>query len=80
MAHNWAGLTQFGADSRVRKLKMPIFEGEDAYGWVYRVERYFAINGLSESEKTDGGGVMFGGKGPCVVSMARTTTTIEVVG
>ncbi|KAH9724928.1 Plastid division protein CDP1 [Citrus sinensis] len=77
MAHNWAGLTQFGADSRVRKLKMPIFEGEDAYGWVYRVERYFAINGLSESEKTDGGGVMFGGKGPCVVSMARTTTTIK---
>ncbi|ESR54666.1 hypothetical protein CICLE_v10018888mg [Citrus x clementina] len=59
---------------------MPIFEGEDAYGWVYRVERYFAINGLSESEKTDGGGVMFGGKGPCVVSMARTTTTIKIIG
>ncbi|KAL9409374.1 hypothetical protein AB3S75_047714 [Citrus x aurantiifolia] len=30
---------------------MPIFEGEDAYGWVYRVERYFTINGLSEREK-----------------------------
>ncbi|KAH9751882.1 phosphatidylinositol N-acetylglucosaminyltransferase subunit A [Citrus sinensis] len=43
--------TQFGADSRVRKLKMPIFEGEDAYGWVYRVECYFTINGLSEREK-----------------------------
>ena len=51
MARNWAGLTQFGADFRVRKLKMLIFEGEDAYGWVYRVERYFAINGLSEGEK-----------------------------
>ena len=30
---------------------MPIFEGEDAYGWVYMVERYFTINGLSEREK-----------------------------
>ncbi|XP_024035682.1 glycine-rich cell wall structural protein 1.0-like [Citrus clementina] len=38
MARNWAGQTQFGVDSRVRKLKMPILEGEDAYGWVYRVE------------------------------------------
>ena len=51
MARNWAGLTQFGADFGVRKLKMLIFEGEDAYGWVYREERYFAINGLSEGEK-----------------------------
>ncbi|KAH9680269.1 kinesin-like protein KIN-7O [Citrus sinensis] len=30
----------------------------------------------SQKGKTDGGGVMFGGKGACVVSMARTTTTI----
>ncbi|KAH9650558.1 pentatricopeptide repeat-containing protein [Citrus sinensis] len=51
MARNWAGLTQFGADFGVRKLKMLIFESEDAYGWVYRVERYFAINGLSKGEK-----------------------------
>ena len=51
MARNWAGQTQFGADSRVRKLKMPIFEGEDAYGWVYRVECYLTINELSEREK-----------------------------
>ena len=30
---------------------MSIFKGEDAYGWVFREERYFAINGLSEREK-----------------------------
>ena len=30
---------------------MPIFKGENAYGWVYRVERYFAINGLLERKK-----------------------------
>ena len=51
MARNWAGLTQFGADFGVRKLKMLIFEGENAHGWVFRVERYFAINGLSQREK-----------------------------
>ena len=50
MARTGAGQTQFGADSRVRKLKMHIFEGGDAYGWVYRVECYFTINGLSERE------------------------------
>ena len=26
---------------------MPLFDGEDAYGWVYRVERYFDIQGLT---------------------------------
>ncbi|GJS71806.1 hypothetical protein Tco_0704647 [Tanacetum coccineum] len=36
---------------RVRKLKMPVFEGEDAYGWIYRVERYFEIQGLSQQEQ-----------------------------
>lgn len=25
----------------IRKLKMPIFDGEDAYGWMYKVERHF---------------------------------------
>ncbi|XP_028554071.1 uncharacterized protein LOC114580489 [Dendrobium catenatum] len=39
------------ADNRMRKLKLPIFEGEDAYGWIYRVERYFAVNGVTEEEK-----------------------------
>ncbi|KAI0501936.1 hypothetical protein KFK09_016881 [Dendrobium nobile] len=38
-------------DTRMRKLKVPVFEGEDAYGWVYRVERYFAVNGVTEEEK-----------------------------
>ncbi|GJT75711.1 ankyrin repeat-containing protein [Tanacetum coccineum] len=25
---------------RIVKLKMPVFEGEDAYGWIYRVKRW----------------------------------------
>nr|GEW48813.1 reverse transcriptase domain-containing protein [Tanacetum cinerariifolium] len=27
----------FGVNFRFRKLKMPIFEGEDAHGWIYRI-------------------------------------------
>lgn len=38
-------------DPKIRKLKMPVFEGEDAHGWIYRVERYFLVNGLTEGER-----------------------------
>ncbi|KAI0493308.1 hypothetical protein KFK09_027585 [Dendrobium nobile] len=48
---NYGGLRGNGGNQKVRKLNMPIFEGEDAYGWVYKVERYFAANGLTEEEK-----------------------------
>ncbi|GJS88960.1 ankyrin repeat-containing protein [Tanacetum coccineum] len=40
-----------GFEHRMRKLKMPVFEGEDAYGWIYRVERYFKIQGLTQQEQ-----------------------------
>ncbi|GJU39502.1 UBN2 domain-containing protein [Tanacetum coccineum] len=36
---------------QMRKLKMPKFEGEDAYGWIYIVERYFEIHGLLQQEQ-----------------------------
>ncbi|KAI3522148.1 hypothetical protein L1887_11628 [Cichorium endivia] len=36
-------------DYRLRKLKMPLFEGEDVYGWVYKAERFFDIQGLATS-------------------------------
>ncbi|GJV27604.1 putative mitochondrial protein [Tanacetum coccineum] len=37
---------QLGSDHRLRKLKMPLFDGEDVYGWVYQVERFFEVQGL----------------------------------
>ncbi|GJT27690.1 hypothetical protein Tco_0907965 [Tanacetum coccineum] len=43
--------TYHGFEHRMRKLKMPAFEGEDAYGWIYRVERYFEIQGLPQQEQ-----------------------------
>ncbi|GKA49307.1 ankyrin repeat-containing protein [Tanacetum coccineum] len=33
-------------DYRLRKLKMPLFNGDDVYDWVYQAERFFDIQGL----------------------------------
>ncbi|XP_028548257.1 uncharacterized protein LOC114578877, partial [Dendrobium catenatum] len=34
----FGGYRGYGGDPKVRKLKMPIFEGEDGHGWIYKVE------------------------------------------
>ncbi|KAJ1433421.1 hypothetical protein SESBI_05947 [Sesbania bispinosa] len=34
-----------------RKLEIPLFSGDDAYGWVNRVERYFNLKGVLEQER-----------------------------
>lgn len=36
--------------NRFRRLELPIFSRDDTMGWVFRVERYFRINGISEIE------------------------------
>lgn len=40
-----------------RKIKMPIFSGEDAYGWIYRVERYFEVQGISKKDQLRAAGL-----------------------
>nr|GEV17911.1 ankyrin repeat-containing protein [Tanacetum cinerariifolium] len=40
-----------GSDYRMRKLKMPLFEGEDPHGWIYKVERYFEVQDIQPREK-----------------------------
>jgi len=39
--------------NRFRRLEMPIFSGEDPMGWLFRMERYFTVNGVEEYEKMD---------------------------
>ncbi|CAH1436672.1 unnamed protein product [Lactuca virosa] len=34
-----------------RKIKMPIFSRADAYGWIYRVKRYFEVQGISKKDQ-----------------------------
>ncbi|KAJ1406262.1 hypothetical protein SESBI_25181 [Sesbania bispinosa] len=38
-------------DEKWRKLEIPVFSSDDAYGWVLRVERYFQLKGVLEHEK-----------------------------
>nr|XP_012575096.1 uncharacterized protein LOC105852867 [Cicer arietinum] len=34
-----------------QKLEIPIFAGEDAFGWTHRLERYFLLKEVTEEEK-----------------------------
>ncbi|KAK2362488.1 hypothetical protein QL285_087548 [Trifolium repens] len=35
------------------KLEIPIFKGDDAYGWLVHIERYFRLNEVRVHEKLD---------------------------
>ncbi|CAH9066959.1 unnamed protein product [Cuscuta europaea] len=35
------------------KVDLPLFDGEDAYGWLIRVERYFKLNQVSDNDKVE---------------------------
>lgn len=39
--------------SHVWGLDMSVFDGTDPDGWIFKVERYFIINRLTEKEKWD---------------------------
>ncbi|XP_057449034.1 uncharacterized protein LOC130740445 [Lotus japonicus] len=34
-----------------RKIDLPVFNGDDAYGWIVRVERFFRLNEVDDTEK-----------------------------
>nr|KYP45086.1 Transposon Ty3-G Gag-Pol polyprotein [Cajanus cajan] len=38
---------------KFRKMELPIFEGEDAPGWIGRIERYFRLRNINELEKME---------------------------
>ena len=38
-----------------------MFDGEEANLWIFRAERYFSINRLTEMEKLEAAGVCFEG-------------------
>lgn len=48
--------------SNLRRLELPIFSGEDLIRWVFRVERYFVVNNISEQEKLAAVAVCLEGK------------------
>lgn len=40
-------------DSLIRRIELPLFNGEDAYGWIALAERYFRNGGYGEATKLD---------------------------
>ena len=48
-------------EMRGQRLEMPLFEGDDLDGWVFRAERYFAVNHLADAEKLDSVALCFKG-------------------
>lgn len=48
--------------NRCRKLKILIVSGEDAMGWIFRVERYLSVNRMREEEKVENVAVCLEGK------------------
>ena len=49
-------------DRQPRKLDLPTFDGTDPDAWIFRAERYFAVNGLTEKEQLEAVGVCFEGE------------------
>lgn len=40
-------------DKMLKRVELPVFDGEDAYGWFALAERYFRIAGFDERSKLD---------------------------
>ena len=45
----------YQSDIRGRRLEMPIFKGENLDEWIFRAERYFVVNQLTDEEKIENG-------------------------
>ncbi|KAL5565182.1 hypothetical protein UlMin_028346 [Ulmus minor] len=45
------GFDRNRGDHRGKRLELPLFEGENPFGWLFRAKRYFAVNGIAEGEK-----------------------------
>ncbi|KAJ1391794.1 hypothetical protein SESBI_36366 [Sesbania bispinosa] len=65
-------------EQRATKLEIPLFSGDDAYGWVFRVERYFQLKGVLEHEKLGVVRVVMEGKAlPCKKTWEKEALKIK---
>ena len=44
---------QSGRRDRDRKMELPVFVGDDAWGWLVKIERYFLVNGIEGDERME---------------------------
>lgn len=40
-------------DNGGRQLEIPVFNGDEVYGWIVNIERYFKMNAVREEERLD---------------------------
>ncbi|XP_059306831.1 uncharacterized protein LOC132058301 [Lycium ferocissimum] len=44
---------QFRGETHPRRLELPLFSGDNLYGWLNRAERYFHFNGIDDKNKLE---------------------------
>lgn len=54
--------TRQNDNKHFRRLELPIFNGDDPLGWMFRVECYLTINKISKQDKLDAAIVSLKGK------------------
>ena len=50
-SRNHSGFDRGRMQHRGKKLELPMFEGDDPFEWLFREDRYFAVNGIAEGDK-----------------------------
>jgi len=60
---------------RFRRLELPLFSGDDPSGWIFRMQRYFNINGIRKHEKLEATVVGLEGKALNLFQWAETWQT-----
>ncbi|XP_009797900.1 uncharacterized protein [Nicotiana sylvestris] len=53
---------QFRDETRPRRLELPLFSGDNPYGWLNRAERYFHFNGIDDKDKLEVAAVCLEGR------------------
>nr|GEV25304.1 ankyrin repeat-containing protein [Tanacetum cinerariifolium] len=48
---SFADYAQFEESDTLLQLKMPLLDGEDSHGWIYKVERYFEVQDIQPREQ-----------------------------
>nr|XP_016495663.1 PREDICTED: uncharacterized protein LOC107814725 isoform X3 [Nicotiana tabacum] len=53
---------QFRDETRPRRLELPLFSGDNPYGWLNRAECYFHFNGIDDKDKLEAAAVCLEGR------------------
>ena len=60
--HPGQGSAPIGGESRFRRMEIPLFNGEDPLGWLFRLERSFQVQGVEEMERVSAAVIGLEGK------------------